>query len=348
MLGRNKITKIEGLSNLVKLDILDLHSNRIEVIENVRSLSNLRILNLEDNLIREIPTLIGLSNLMELNMRRNKVWAIHDNSTQLGRLSKITLTDNCIQLIQDIESIFKLTSLTELCLDQNKVALLPSFKTMVVSKCMSLKLLNGRRVLDETKRSAMKLAKREELKRREVERKADYIQEKEMYLEGIRASWESTMSGGIPPPSSSTFVLPMSTMPGRKTAYVELDNTTLRIFGNGSAALNRSESRGAKEIEFDYVDYNLILPFFKVVVKHFDNLTTLVFHHVGLDRLKQLLPLAELKNLDVLNIDDCNAITKLVIFRPFAIFLLSPSLLVLCDLKIDAMERKRAVDKYSN
>jgi leucine-rich repeat-containing protein 49 len=32
MMGRNKIGSIENLSRLVKLDILDLHSNRIEMI----------------------------------------------------------------------------------------------------------------------------------------------------------------------------------------------------------------------------------------------------------------------------------------------------------------------------
>jgi len=34
MLGRNKISKIEGLSFVTKLDILDLHNNEITEIGN--------------------------------------------------------------------------------------------------------------------------------------------------------------------------------------------------------------------------------------------------------------------------------------------------------------------------
>ena len=35
MLGRNKITKIEGLSFISKLDVLDLHDNEITEIGNL-------------------------------------------------------------------------------------------------------------------------------------------------------------------------------------------------------------------------------------------------------------------------------------------------------------------------
>ncbi|KAJ3301577.1 hypothetical protein HDV03_000653 [Kappamyces sp. JEL0829] len=275
MLGRNKITKIEGLSTLTRLDTLDLHSNRIEVIENLRSLLHLRSLNLEDNLVREIPTLYGMVSLQELNLRRNKVWAIHDNG-HLKKLTRLLLSDNNIQNIQDMEAVFELENLQELAIDQNKVSDSSILKTLVVSKCKYLKLLNGRRVLEETKRSAIKMAKKEEMKRKDMERKADYLQEKERYIEQIRTHWNA--DSGTDDAKAHT---------NGKTAYVELDGSTLRVFGNGVAALNRSESQDCVSIQFEYICLPLVVPYFDTMAL-FKSLTHLYFGNTQFSRLKEV------------------------------------------------------------
>lgn len=273
LLGRNKLTMIEGLVTLKKLDTLDLHSNRIDTIENFRSLSNLRILNLEDNLIREIPTLEGLNSLTELNVRRNKIWAIHENS-HLKRLSRIILTDNKIHQIGDVEAIFGLEALSELWMDSNKITNQINYKTLIVSRCNALKQLDGRRVVEEIKRTAMKLAKREDIKKRDLEKKQEYLNEKDIYLDQIRDNWN-----GVKPSANSVH--------NGKTAYVELDGTCLRVFGDGLAALNRTESNQATNIQFDFVKAGLILQYCDALSR-FKNLTRLKFNTTGFSRLKEV------------------------------------------------------------
>jgi leucine-rich repeat-containing protein 49 len=49
MLGKNAIDKIRNLHMLVKLDVLDLHSNKIARIEGLENLRELRVLNLANN-----------------------------------------------------------------------------------------------------------------------------------------------------------------------------------------------------------------------------------------------------------------------------------------------------------
>lgn len=90
MLGKNKIQKIENLENLVFLDILDLHGNlviiflenrknklfiffKITKIENLSTLKDLRVLNIAANEIKIVENLTGLNSLVELNLRRNKI-----------------------------------------------------------------------------------------------------------------------------------------------------------------------------------------------------------------------------------------------------------------------------------
>lgn len=287
MLGRNRITKIEGLSNLQCIDILDLHSNGISELENLRSLVSLRVLNVEDNLIREVPSLHGLSNLVEINLRRNKVWVVHDNH-HCRKLQKVVLTNNQVATLQDVEALFSLESLSELWLDQNKVASQPMFKTITVSKCQSLKMLNGRRILDEVKRSALKHTRKEESKKKDLERKADYQQEKLKYIELIQSDWnkqEDEISKANN--SNSKYEHLDETSPNPHTAYVELDGTLLNIYGNGSAAINRTESHVATCIKFEYVPVNQI-GLYCEAMSQFSHLTHLVLSSNHLCRPKQV------------------------------------------------------------
>lgn len=46
MAGKNKIGVLSNLTQLRKLDVLDLHSNEIKVIEGLDNLADLRVLNL--------------------------------------------------------------------------------------------------------------------------------------------------------------------------------------------------------------------------------------------------------------------------------------------------------------
>nr|KAJ3421129.1 hypothetical protein HK105_004424 [Polyrhizophydium stewartii] len=276
MLSRNRIRRIENLDSLVRLDVLDLHSNQIIAIENISKLLALRVLNLEDNLIERVPTLTGVSNLGELNLKRNKI-RYFDRNSHLNQLRRLVLSDNRVATFEDVSAVFEIPGLTELAMDQNKVSEAEPYRTSIVSRCKSIKLLDGRRVLEEERRSAAKIAKKDAEKRREMERRTTQP------LEG-------------------------------KSAYVELEDSTLRIFGNGVGVLDRSEIASITALHIEMV------PFAKIEhaipkLERFALLNTLDLGPVNLCRLKELNQLSGLKRLRHLSISAENPVTQLSMFR---------------------------------
>ena len=65
--------------------MLDLNDNRILKIENLSGLKNLRILNLSNNLITVLNFPFALKNLQELNLRKNFISEVRE-ITQLSGL----------------------------------------------------------------------------------------------------------------------------------------------------------------------------------------------------------------------------------------------------------------------
>lgn len=92
------IKKIEGLEQLSKIEVLDLHGNQINQVGNLSNLSDLKVLNLAGNQIRVIglKDLEGLNSLQELNLRRNKLRKLLGFEAALN-LSKLFLSNNDIQ-----------------------------------------------------------------------------------------------------------------------------------------------------------------------------------------------------------------------------------------------------------
>ena len=56
-LSNQNISKIEGLDEYTKLEVLNLSGNNIKVLEGISYLTNLRVLILDDNKISNIDTL---------------------------------------------------------------------------------------------------------------------------------------------------------------------------------------------------------------------------------------------------------------------------------------------------
>lgn len=114
-----------------------------------------------------------------------------------------------------------------MALEQNKAIENPHFKISIVSKIQQLKLLDGRRILSETKRSAIKLAKKEELRRKGLERKQDYLHERDRNIDHIRTLWKQVHD---PNSEQSPKLIELKTRLGSaKSAYVELDGTDLKM-----------------------------------------------------------------------------------------------------------------------
>ncbi|KAJ1336374.1 hypothetical protein BSLG_007158 [Batrachochytrium salamandrivorans] len=318
MLGCNRIRKIEGLEKLVKLDLLDLHSNQIAIIENMDMIVDLRVLNLEDNLIETVPTLTKLNALEELNLKRNKICAFSNND-HLENLHRLFLSENNIDAVDDISAVFDLPSLTELTIETNKATDQTKYRLRIISRCKNIKLLDGRRVLDEERRSASKIAKKETDRKRAIDRRSTQVEERLNCITNIKKLWEQEME------------LLSSTSLGNEeiqdisydvdNAYVEVDHTTLRIYGKGMSALNKVDTSTITAVEFHMVQVSSLSSAF-------------------------LSPLARLRSLACLDISPQNPITNLPVFRSFAIALLADSLEQLCGIPVTSVERKASKAHY--
>ena len=101
---------ISILENLTKLRKLFLVSNKITKIENVSHLKNLDMLELGDNRIRQIENLDGLTNLKELFLGKNKITKLA-NLDKLPQLELISLQANRLIKIEGLEALVNLEQL---------------------------------------------------------------------------------------------------------------------------------------------------------------------------------------------------------------------------------------------
>lgn len=121
MAGKNRISNISNLTQLKKLDVLDLHSNCISEITGLHTLTELRVLNLAGNKISTIQNMSKLVSLTELNLRRNLIQEVRELN-QLPALQRVFLSHNVIQAYEDIQCLFHMPSLIELSLDGNPIS----------------------------------------------------------------------------------------------------------------------------------------------------------------------------------------------------------------------------------
>ncbi|XP_072942826.1 uncharacterized protein [Epargyreus clarus] len=156
LMGKNRIKRIEGLSNLVKLEVLDLHGNRMTKVSGLSNLSELKVLNLAGNQIKCIGQndLQGLVSLRELNLKRNRLRKLLGfNNT--SKLQKLYLGNNDLQSVEDVSSLAEATSLIEVSLDGNPVALGGDCTPFLVSYLPNLVTLTNMHVTEQVRRAAM-------------------------------------------------------------------------------------------------------------------------------------------------------------------------------------------------
>lgn len=90
-----RLRKIEGLSHVVKLEVLDLHGNRISHANGLKGLNELKVLNLAGNQLKSVE-LSGLPELRELNLKRNRVRKL-SGFDGVPRIQKLFLNNNDLQ-----------------------------------------------------------------------------------------------------------------------------------------------------------------------------------------------------------------------------------------------------------
>ncbi|KAJ3232056.1 Leucine-rich repeat-containing protein 49 [Chytriomyces hyalinus] len=191
MLGRNKIQRIQGLDKLLKLDVLDIHSNQISKIENLSHLAHLRVLNLEDNIISCMERLPSAS-LAELNLKRNQITKVAEVQN-LTHLKRLILSHNHLSAFENMVDLLLSPSLLELSMEQNPITTDQYYRLILANRIKSLKFLDGKRISEEEKRTATRIAKRETERRKESERVLTLAEERKKAIENIQGRWEREM-----------------------------------------------------------------------------------------------------------------------------------------------------------
>ncbi|ODV62711.1 L domain-like protein [Ascoidea rubescens DSM 1968] len=102
-LSRNNINKIDNLSALPNLSVLKLNFNDIEKIEKLSKLISLSRLDINSNDIQKIKNLSALINLKSLNLSEN-----------LSNLTKLNLSANYINKIENLNNLSKIENLSNL------------------------------------------------------------------------------------------------------------------------------------------------------------------------------------------------------------------------------------------
>ncbi|OWR46889.1 leucine-rich repeat-containing protein 49 [Danaus plexippus plexippus] len=156
LMGKNRIKRIEGLSNLIKLEVLDLHGNRIIKVGGLSNQSELKVLNLAGNQIKSMAPsdLQGLISLRELNLKRNRLRKLLGFQNTL-KLQKLYLGNNDLQSIEDVASLAEATSLVDVSLDGNPVALGGDCTPFLVSYLPNLVTLTNMHVSEQVRQAAM-------------------------------------------------------------------------------------------------------------------------------------------------------------------------------------------------
>jgi len=123
------IRKIEGLSNLQSLEVLELYDNAIDSLDGVNDgdgdggggvpCKTLRILDMSYNVIRDMGPVQYCPHLVELYLAQNKLKTIQ-GIKHLSKLKKLDLGANRIRKM-DSDELSGLTNLEDLWLGKNKI-----------------------------------------------------------------------------------------------------------------------------------------------------------------------------------------------------------------------------------
>ncbi len=170
------------------LRCLYLHENLIKKIENVSFLEALVILNLSDNFIETIENLEHNYSLESLQLKRNRIGinglSDLEHLVRLKKLSALDISNNCIDAgnFEDfIDIVSQMESLAVLYLQGNPICKkIPNYRKTLIARLPKLKYLDDRPVFVEERRFAEVFhkqgieAEREERKKYKEEEEAKH------------------------------------------------------------------------------------------------------------------------------------------------------------------------------
>ncbi|XP_026030033.1 leucine-rich repeat-containing protein 49 isoform X2 [Astatotilapia calliptera] len=169
--------------------MLDLHDNQICRIENVSHLSELRVLNLAGNNISKMENLQGLDSLTELNLGQNCISVVTEVD-RLPLLQRLFLSCNNITSFDQLACLGESCSLSELTLDGNPVALETWYKQAVLRCVLHLRQLDMKRITDEDRRMAGVQARKEEEKKKESHKQTIHKEKRRLAIRNAAQQWE--------------------------------------------------------------------------------------------------------------------------------------------------------------
>uniref|UniRef100_A0A8C1GV66 Protein phosphatase 1, regulatory subunit 42 n=1 Tax=Cyprinus carpio TaxID=7962 RepID=A0A8C1GV66_CYPCA len=150
----NNKSCIENLSSLHKLSKLFLGGNSITVVEGLDELKSLKELHVEGQKLPRGEKLVfdprSISSLSEtlciLNISKNNIDEIWDLAP-LRKLTHLYATDNQLQDIQEIETVFRQWSqLRLLNLNRKPVCHKPKYRDRLITACRILEDLDGKQI----------------------------------------------------------------------------------------------------------------------------------------------------------------------------------------------------------
>ncbi|XP_042904773.1 leucine-rich repeat-containing protein 49 isoform X2 [Parasteatoda tepidariorum] len=197
MLAKNRINYIDGLQALHHLDVLDLSGNEIREIANISHLQELRVLNLSSNQISIMSGLRGLKSLIELNLSKNLITEVCEVDV-LPRLQRLFLSQNALERFEDMYCVSNVPLLCDLTLEGCPLTAIPNYRHLILHNIPQLKVLDTRRALDEERRTAHALMRKEEQRRQEGIRQAKVKEAKEKAITTARQLWETSCKEPTP------------------------------------------------------------------------------------------------------------------------------------------------------
>uniref|UniRef100_A0A1A7Y3C8 Leucine rich repeat containing 49 n=1 Tax=Iconisemion striatum TaxID=60296 RepID=A0A1A7Y3C8_9TELE len=194
-LQHNLILRIQHLSDLQQLILLNLFDNHISDMTGIESLRSLRILIL-CVCVRACAEWIGM-----LNARAQSCKAEVD---RLPCLQRLFLSCNNIISFDQLACLGESRSLSELTLDGNPVALETWYKQAVLRCVLHLRQLDMKRITDEDRRMAGVQARKEEEKKKESHKQSIHKEKRRQAIRNAAQQWEGVVANLELPPTNGS------------------------------------------------------------------------------------------------------------------------------------------------
>lgn len=224
----------------MNLKVLDLHANNISQIQNLNKLQNLQELDLSNNLITVFKGLQQLRELTDLNLRNNMIEIVSD-LTPLAKLKRLNLSNNMIQRKRDLYETGRLPALFDLKLFGNPLTKKADYFKTVMRSSPSLRYLDLILITSSMREEGRLTPEDEALQEEAIKvyeernKLADYSTEGLLSL--IYGQWKKELTrvsamneDKIEPTLKHRCLV--------KNGYVELDRTSLIIYGNALEILD--------------------------------------------------------------------------------------------------------------